>query len=99
MPRRACRRACGLEADPAKHGGLGRETTLSADFYLTRPTNAAIMMAMTLWIHSVVLPIGLSVATTAVLALTVGPRLAARSKRIQAVQDSLINLAIESWTS
>jgi hypothetical protein len=46
------------------------------------------MMRMAVWMHSVALPVGVSLATTVVVSLTVGPRLAARSKRIQAAHDS-----------
>lgn len=43
---------------------------------------------MSTWLSSVVLPIGVSVATVIVLGLTVGPRLAARAKRIQTAFES-----------
>jgi hypothetical protein len=46
------------------------------------------MMGMSIWVSGVLLPIGVSVATTLVTGLTVGPRLAARGKRIQAAHDS-----------
>ena len=46
------------------------------------------MVRMSTWITSVMVPIGLSVATTIVTGLTVGPRLAARAKRIQTAYDS-----------
>ena len=46
------------------------------------------MVRMAVWMHSVVLPVGISLVTTVLVSLTVGPRLAARSKRIQAVHDS-----------
>jgi hypothetical protein len=41
-----------------------------------------------MWVTSVLLPIGVSAATVAAIGLTVGPRLAARGKRIQAAYDS-----------
>jgi hypothetical protein len=43
---------------------------------------------MSIWVTSVLLPIGVSAATVALIGLTVGPRLAARGKRIQAAHDS-----------
>jgi hypothetical protein len=43
---------------------------------------------MSIWVTSVLLPIGVAVATTVLIGLTVGPRLAARGKRIQAAHDS-----------
>jgi hypothetical protein len=43
---------------------------------------------MSIWVNSVVLPIGVSLATGVLIGLTVGPRLAARGKRIQAAHDS-----------
>lgn len=43
---------------------------------------------MSTWLSSVVLPISVSVATVIVLGLTVGPRLAARAKRIQTALES-----------
>lgn len=43
---------------------------------------------MPVWVSSVLLPIGVSVATVLVLGLTVGPRLAARAKRMQEAFDS-----------
>jgi hypothetical protein len=43
---------------------------------------------MSTWMTSVLLPIGVSTATAVLIGLTVGPRLAARSKRIQAAHDS-----------
>jgi hypothetical protein len=43
---------------------------------------------MSNWMTSILLPIGVSIATTALTALTVGPRLAARGKRIQAAHDN-----------
>jgi hypothetical protein len=46
------------------------------------------MMRMAVWIHSVVLPVGVSLVTTILVSLSVGPRLSARSKRIQAAHDS-----------
>jgi hypothetical protein len=48
---------------------------------------ASNVSSMPIWLTSVLLPIGVSVATFVVLGLTVGPRLAARTKRIQAVHD------------
>lgn len=46
------------------------------------------MVCMSIWVTSVLLPIGVSVGTVLVIGLTVGPRLAARGKRIQAAHDS-----------
>ena len=46
------------------------------------------MECMTVWMHSVALPVGVSLATTLIVSLTIGPRLAARGKRIQAAHDS-----------
>ena len=43
---------------------------------------------MSIWVSSVLVPIGVSLATGVLTALTVGPRLAARGKRIQAAHDS-----------
>ena len=43
---------------------------------------------MSTWMTSVLLPIGVSMATAVLIGLTVGPRLAARGKRIQAAHDS-----------
>jgi hypothetical protein len=43
---------------------------------------------MSIWVTLVLLPIGVSVATAVLIGLTVGPRLAARGKRIQAAHDS-----------
>jgi hypothetical protein len=43
---------------------------------------------MSIWVNSVLLPIGVSLATGVLIGLTVGPRLAARGKRIQAAHDS-----------
>ena len=43
---------------------------------------------MSIWVTSVLLPIVVSVATAVLIGLTVGPRLAARSKRIQTARDS-----------
>lgn len=42
---------------------------------------------MSAWVTSVVIPIGVSMATTLVVGLTFGPRLAARNKRVQAAHD------------
>lgn len=50
--------------------------------------NAAIIVGMSIWVTSVLLPIGVSAGTALVVGLTMGPRLAARSKRIQATHDS-----------
>jgi len=52
------------------------------------PARQAMIMHMAIWMHSVALPVGVSLATTIVVSLSVGPRLAARSKRIQAAHDS-----------
>ena len=49
---------------------------------------AAMMVCMPLWVTSVLVSVGVSVATVLVVGLTVGPRLAARGKRIQAAHDS-----------
>ena len=49
---------------------------------------AAIIGGMSMWVTSVLLPIGVSAATVVLIGLTVGPRLAARGKRIQAYYDS-----------
>ena len=46
------------------------------------------MIYMAVWMHSVFVPVGIALVTTVLVNLTVGPRLAARSKRIQAVHDS-----------
>jgi hypothetical protein len=43
---------------------------------------------MSMWVTSVLLPIAVSLATAILAGLTVGPRLAARSKRIQTAYDS-----------
>jgi hypothetical protein len=43
---------------------------------------------MSIWVNSVLLPIGISLVTTVLVGLTVGPRLAARGKRLQAAYDS-----------
>ena len=43
---------------------------------------------MSTWMTSVLLPVGVSMATAVLIGLTVGPRLAARGKRIQAAHDS-----------
>jgi len=43
---------------------------------------------MTVWTHSVALPVLVSLATTIVVGLSVTPRLAARGKRIQAAHDA-----------
>jgi hypothetical protein len=42
---------------------------------------------MSIWVNSVLVPIVVSLATGVVTGLTVGPRLAARGKRIQAAHD------------
>ena len=42
---------------------------------------------MSIWVNSVLVPIGVSLATGALTGLTVGPRLAARGRRIQAAHD------------
>jgi len=42
---------------------------------------------MSVWLTSVVVPVGVSVGASVVTQLTVGPRLAARGKRIQAAND------------
>jgi len=49
---------------------------------------AIIMVPMSTWVTSVLLPVGLSVATTIVTGLTVGPRLTARAKRLQTAYDN-----------
>jgi hypothetical protein len=46
------------------------------------------MSDMATWEHSVIIPVGVAIATVIVTSLTVGPRLAARSKRIQADHDA-----------
>ena len=46
------------------------------------------MVCMPVWVTSVLVSVGVSVATVLVVGLTVGPRLAARGKRIQAAHDS-----------
>ena len=48
----------------------------------------AMMVCMSAWVTSVLVPVGVSVVTVVVVGLTVGPRLAARGKRIQAAHDS-----------
>jgi len=52
-----------------------------------RTSGAAIMVGMSIWVTSVLIPVGISVVTVLVIGLTVGPRLAARGKRIQDVYD------------
>ena len=42
---------------------------------------------MLVWVTSVVIPVGVSLATSVVYGVTVGPRLAARNKRVQAAHD------------
>jgi hypothetical protein len=49
---------------------------------------AAMMVCMEALVNSVALSAGVSVVTALAVGLTVGPRLAARSKRIQAANDS-----------
>ena len=49
---------------------------------------AVIMVPMSTWVTSVLVPVALSVATTIVIGLTVGPRLAARAKRLQTAYDN-----------
>jgi hypothetical protein len=46
------------------------------------------MVGMSIWVTSVLLPVGVSAATVLLIGLTVGPRLAARGKRIQDAHDS-----------
>lgn len=46
------------------------------------------MSDMATWEHSVIIPVGVAIATVIVTSLTVGPRLAARGKRIQADHDA-----------
>ena len=46
------------------------------------------MGGMSTWMTSVLLPVCVSMATAVLIGLTVGPRLAARGKRIQAAHDS-----------
>jgi hypothetical protein len=46
------------------------------------------MGGMSTWMTSILLPIGVSMATAVLIGLTVGPRLAARGKRIQAAYDN-----------
>jgi len=48
----------------------------------------AIMVCMPIWATSVLLPVSVSAVTAMAIGLTVAPRLAARSKRIQAAFDS-----------
>lgn len=43
---------------------------------------------MSIWVNSVLVPIGVSLATGVLTVLTMGPRLSARGKRIQAAHDS-----------
>jgi hypothetical protein len=45
-------------------------------------------VGMPTWVTSTLVSVGVSVATLLVIGLTVGPRLAARSKRVQAAHDS-----------
>jgi hypothetical protein len=45
------------------------------------------MVCMPVWVTSVLVSVCVSVATVVVVGLTVGPRLAARGKRIQAAHD------------
>jgi hypothetical protein len=58
------------------------------------------MSDMATWVSSFIIPIGVSIATVIITNLTVGPRLAARGKRIQEnhsardqFQESLLDLA------
>jgi hypothetical protein len=46
------------------------------------------MSDMATWVHSVIIPVGVAIATVIITSLTVGPRLAARGKRIQADHDA-----------
>jgi hypothetical protein len=45
------------------------------------------MVGVSVWMTSVAIPVSVSLATTILFGLTVGPRLAARSKRIQDAHD------------
>lgn len=42
---------------------------------------------MSIWVTSVVIPVGVSLATSTLYGVTLGPRLAARNKRVQAAHD------------
>jgi hypothetical protein len=46
------------------------------------------MSDMATWVTSVIIPIGVTIAAFIITNLTVGPRLAARGKRIQAANDA-----------
>jgi hypothetical protein len=46
------------------------------------------MSDMATWVHSVIISVGVAIVTVIITSLTVGPRLAARSKQIQADHDA-----------
>jgi hypothetical protein len=63
-------------------------TRLRADHWQVRAIRSRHHGGMSIWANSVLVPIGVSVTTSVLIGLTVGPRLAARGKRIQAAHDS-----------
>src|SRR5215510_9506570 len=80
----------GTDADSAK-GSVHRPEAKSRLEWITgrvRMTRRGHHGDMSIWVTSILLPIGVSMATAVLTGLTVGPRLAARGKRIQAAHDS-----------
>jgi hypothetical protein len=78
---------CDASGDGFRYMAGAYTGTLPQATARTKRHMACIMSDMD-WVSSVIIPVGVSLATAVAISLTVGPRLAARAKRIQAFHDA-----------